>query len=142
MRLRTVSPQAVIAFSSVMTLSSLSVVTASLTGSLRVVAGGTVPVAGVPDGEVVTAGMALAMATKMKVLYVSGEESEHQIKSRGDRLGVGQAPLYLLSETCIERILEEIARLKPSLVIVDSVQTVWSSKFQSAPGSVGLAAAE
>jgi DNA repair protein RadA/Sms len=71
------------------------------------------------------------------VLYASGEESEHQIKSRGDRLGVGQAPLYLLSETCIERVLEEIARLKPSLVIVDSVQTVWSAKFQSAPGSVG-----
>ena len=60
------------------------------------------------------------------VLYASGEESEHQIKSRGDRLGVGDTPLYLLSETCIERILEEIARLKPSLVIVDSVQTVFS----------------
>src|SRR5499433_2721383 len=71
------------------------------------------------------------------VLYASGEESEHQIKSRGDRLGVGAAPLYLLSETCIERILEEIARLKPALVIIDSVQTVFSLKFQSAPGSVG-----
>ena len=71
------------------------------------------------------------------VLYASGEESEHQIKSRGDRLGVGAAPLYLLSETCIERILEEIARLKPALVVIDSVQTVWSSKFQSAPGSIG-----
>ena len=71
------------------------------------------------------------------VLYASGEESEHQIKSRGDRLGVGDAPLYLLSETCIERILEEIARLKPALVIVDSVQTVFSIKFQSAPGSIG-----
>ena len=71
------------------------------------------------------------------VLYASGEESEHQIKSRGDRLGVGAAPLYLLSETCIERILEEIARLKPALVIVDSVQTVFSLKFQSAPGSIG-----
>jgi DNA repair protein RadA/Sms len=71
------------------------------------------------------------------VLYASGEESEHQIKSRGDRLGVGAAPLYLLAETCIERILEEMARLKPALVIVDSVQTVWSSKFQSAPGSIG-----
>jgi DNA repair protein RadA/Sms len=71
------------------------------------------------------------------VLYASGEESEHQIKSRGDRLGVGAAPLYLLSETCLERILEEVARLKPALVIVDSVQTVWSSKFQSAPGSIG-----
>ena len=71
------------------------------------------------------------------VLYASGEESEHQIKSRGDRLGVGDAPLYLLSETCIERILEEIARLKPALVIIDSVQTVFSLKFQSAPGSIG-----
>jgi DNA repair protein RadA/Sms len=71
------------------------------------------------------------------VLYASGEESEHQIKSRGDRLGVGTAPLYLLSETTLERILEEIARLKPALVIIDSVQTVFSIKFQSAPGSIG-----
>ena len=71
------------------------------------------------------------------VLYASGEESEHQIKSRGDRLGVGEAPLYLLSETCIERILEEMARLKPALVVIDSVQTVFSMKFQSAPGSIG-----
>jgi len=71
------------------------------------------------------------------VLYASGEESEHQIKSRGDRLGVGDTPLYLLSETCIERILEEIARLRPALVIIDSIQTVFSLKFQSAPGSIG-----
>ncbi len=71
------------------------------------------------------------------VLYSSGEESEHQIKSRGERLAVGQAPLYLLAETCLERILEEIARIKPALVIVDSVQTVFSLKFQSAPGSIG-----
>jgi DNA repair protein RadA/Sms len=71
------------------------------------------------------------------VLYSSGEESEHQIKSRGERLNVGGAPLYLLAETCLERILEEIARIKPALVIVDSVQTVFSLKFQSAPGSIG-----
>jgi DNA repair protein RadA/Sms len=71
------------------------------------------------------------------VLYCSGEESEHQIKSRGERLGVEQAPLYILAETCLERILEEIARLKPSFVIVDSIQTVFSLKFQSAPGSIG-----
>jgi DNA repair protein RadA/Sms len=71
------------------------------------------------------------------VLYSSGEESEHQIKSRGERLAVGSAPLYLLAETCLERILEEIARIKPALVIVDSVQTVFSLKFQSAPGSIG-----
>jgi len=71
------------------------------------------------------------------VLYASAEESEHQVKSRGDRLGVGASPLYLLSETCIERILEEVSRLSPALVVVDSVQTVWSNKFQSAPGSIG-----
>ncbi|HEX6462952.1 MAG TPA: DNA repair protein RadA [Vicinamibacterales bacterium] len=71
------------------------------------------------------------------VLYSSGEESEHQIKSRGQRLGVERAPLYLLAETCLERILEEIGRLRPSLIIVDSVQTVFSLKFQSAPGSIG-----
>lgn len=71
------------------------------------------------------------------VLYASGEESEHQIKSRGDRLGVGDAPLYLLAETCIENILEEVGRVRPRLLIVDSVQTVFSLKFQSAPGSIG-----
>src|SRR5215510_5940885 len=71
------------------------------------------------------------------VLYCSGEESEHQIKMRGERLGVGRAPLYLLAETCVERLLEEVARLKPALLIVDSIQTVFSLKMPSAPGSVG-----
>jgi DNA repair protein RadA/Sms len=71
------------------------------------------------------------------VLYSSGEESEHQIKSRGERLGIERAPLYILAETCLERILEEIARLKPSFIIVDSIQTVFSLRFQSAPGSIG-----
>jgi DNA repair protein RadA/Sms len=71
------------------------------------------------------------------VLYSSGEESEHQVKSRGERLGVADAPLYLLAETCLERILEEIARIRPALVIVDSIQTIFSLKFQSAPGSIG-----
>ena len=71
------------------------------------------------------------------VLYCSGEESEHQIKSRGERLGIERAPLYILAETCLERILEEIARLRPAFVIVDSIQTVFSLRFQSAPGSIG-----
>jgi DNA repair protein RadA/Sms len=80
--------------------------------------------------------------TSGPVLYCSGEESEHQIKSRGERLGTldgdnAKAPLYLLAETCLERILEEIARLRPALIVIDSIQTVFSLKFQSAPGSVG-----
>ena len=79
-------------------------------------------------------------STAGPVLYSSGEESEHQIKSRGERLGIAastRAPLYVLAETCLERILEEIARLRPAFVIVDSIQTVFSLKFQSAPGSIG-----
>ena len=75
--------------------------------------------------------------TNGPVLYCSGEESEHQIKMRGDRLGVGDAPLYLLAETCVERVLEEAMRLKPALLIIDSIQTVFSLKMASAPGSVG-----
>ena len=71
------------------------------------------------------------------VLYCSGEESEHQIKLRGERLGVQGGPLYLLAETCVERLIEEVDRLKPSLLIVDSIQTVFSLKMPSAPGSVG-----
>ncbi len=71
------------------------------------------------------------------VLYCSGEESEHQVKSRGERLGVGDAPLYLLAETCLERVLEEAGRIRPSLLVVDSIQTVYSLKLQSAPGSIG-----
>ena len=70
------------------------------------------------------------------VLYCSGEESEHQIKMRGERLGVGSGPLYLLSETCVERIIEQVDHLKPALLIVDSIQTVFSLKIASAPGSV------
>jgi DNA repair protein RadA/Sms len=71
------------------------------------------------------------------VLYCSGEESEHQVKMRGERLGVGRAPLYLLAETCLERVIEETLRLRPALLIVDSIQTVFSLKLASAPGSVG-----
>src|SRR5207344_2111121 len=62
------------------------------------------------------------------VLYCSGEESEHQIKTRGARLGITSAPLYLLAETCVERLMEQVDRIKPALLIVDSIQTVFSLK--------------
>ena len=70
------------------------------------------------------------------VLYVSGEESERQIKLRGDRLGISGSALYLMGETSLERILEETESLKPSALVIDSVQTVFSSRLPSAPGSV------
>jgi DNA repair protein RadA/Sms len=71
-----------------------------------------------------------------KVLYVSGEESERQIKLRGERLKINPTGLYLLPETCLERVFDEIERLDPQAIVVDSVQTVFSMKIESAPGSV------
>ncbi|HLM54701.1 MAG TPA: DNA repair protein RadA [Pyrinomonadaceae bacterium] len=71
-----------------------------------------------------------------RVLYVSGEESERQIKMRGERLGVVAENLYLLPETNLENILDEVERGEPGAIIVDSIQTVFSSKIESAPGSV------
>jgi DNA repair protein RadA/Sms len=71
-----------------------------------------------------------------KVLYVSGEESERQIKMRGERLGLSAENLFILAETNLEAILEETERLKPNVVIVDSIQTVFSPKIESAAGSV------
>jgi DNA repair protein RadA/Sms len=126
-----------------------TVVSARLTTGIeefdRVLGGGVVPGSlvliggepGIGKSTLLLQAAAHFARTTGPVLYSSGEESEHQIKSRGQRLGVESAPLYLLAETCLERILEEIARLRPSLVIVDSVQTVFSLKFQSAPGSIG-----
>jgi DNA repair protein RadA/Sms len=70
------------------------------------------------------------------VLYISGEESERQIKLRGERLGIDAKNLYLLPETNLENIFHEVERLKPGAIIVDSIQTVFSAMIESAPGSV------
>jgi DNA repair protein RadA/Sms len=70
------------------------------------------------------------------VLYVSGEESLEQIKLRGDRLAAGGGDLYLLAETGLERILAQAERLKPRILVVDSVQTIYSSKLSSGPGTI------
>jgi DNA repair protein RadA/Sms len=74
--------------------------------------------------------------THGSVLYVSGEESERQVKLRGERLGIVGGGLFLMAETSLERILEEVDGLKPAVLVVDSVQTVFSSRFPSAPGSI------
>jgi DNA repair protein RadA/Sms len=70
------------------------------------------------------------------VLYISGEESERQIKLRGERLAVEAKTVFILPETNLENISNEIERLKPGAIIVDSIQTVFSSAIESAPGSV------
>ena len=74
---------------------------------------------------------------KNTVLYISGEESLSQTKSRADRLGIKSDSLYLLSETNLENMLEAVNKVKPDIVIVDSIQTTFRSDLAGAPGSVG-----
>ena len=78
----------------------------------------------------------LAM-TGITALYVTGEESIVQIKMRASRLAVSSQDLYVLAVTSLEECLEKASELKPSIVAVDSIQTMYSEEFSSAPGTVG-----
>ncbi len=71
-----------------------------------------------------------------KVMYVTGEESTGQIKMRADRLELSSSHLYILAETELEAVLESIRSLAPGLVVIDSIQTMYSVKLESAPGSI------
>lgn len=71
-----------------------------------------------------------------KVLYVSGEESERQLKLRAQRIGVDPQELYILSETRLSDILEAVEALEPDILIADSVQTLYNELNESSPGSV------
>ena len=76
------------------------------------------------------------IGNKKKVLYVSGEESSSQIKLRADRLGLRGNNLYLLTENNLNKIIKEIDRIKPEVLIVDSIQTMYADGVASSPGSV------
>jgi DNA repair protein RadA/Sms len=110
----------------------------------RVLGGGVVPGSlvllggepGIGKSTLLLQAAAHFASTVGPVLYCSAEESEHQVKMRGERLGVPDAPLFLLAETSVERLVEEVGRVKPALLVVDSIQTVYSVKLNSAPGTV------
>ena len=108
----------------------------------RVLGGGIVPgslvlVAGEPGIGKSTLFLQDALQMKEIIcLYVSGEESEQQIKMRADRLKINNENFYLLTETNTKTIFHEIKKLKPQLVIVDSIQTLVSPYVESSPGSV------
>ena len=77
-----------------------------------------------------------SLCSGRKVLYVSGEESERQLKLRAQRLGVNPEELYILSETRISDILEAVEGLQPDILIADSIQTLYQEENESSPGSV------
>jgi len=78
----------------------------------------------------------LLAANKKKVLYVSGEESLRQIKLRADRLGIHQADYFFLIDTNIGNVIHYMAEEKPDLLVIDSIQTMYSDELESLPGNV------
>ena len=71
-----------------------------------------------------------------KILYVTGEESERQLKMRAQRLGVDKGEIYVLAETGLAEVMENIEALSPDIVIIDSIQTMFDADISSAPGSI------
>jgi DNA repair protein RadA/Sms len=135
------SPKKIQALHSIRTQEKERLVTAD-TELNRVLGGGIVPgslvlVAGEPGIGKST--LFLQMGLQMQdviTLYISGEESEQQIKMRADRLNLKNDQFYLLIETSTQTIFNEIKKLKPGLIIVDSIQTLESTFIDSSPGSV------
>ncbi len=108
----------------------------------RVLGGGLVPgslvlFGGEPGIGKSTLMLQLALQEKnLKVLYVSGEESEQQIKMRAERIQPGNSNCYILTETSTQAIFKQIEMLVPELLIIDSVQTLHTAHIDSSPGSV------
>jgi DNA repair protein RadA/Sms len=108
----------------------------------RVLGGGIVPgslvlVAGEPGiGKSTLFLQDALMLHELRILYISGEESEQQIKMRANRINISHDAFYLLTETSTQTIFQEIKKIKPQLVIVDSIQTLQSPYLDSSPGTI------
>jgi len=107
----------------------------------RVLGGGIVPgslvlIGGQPGIGKSTLLLQVAVQLPAKVLYVSGEESEEQIKMRADRLPAGNSDCYIFTETNMTKMLQQAQALQPQLLIVDSIQTMSTPHLDSAPGGI------
>lgn len=107
----------------------------------RVLGGGIVPgslilLGGEPGIGKSTLMLQMALRAPYKVLYVSGEESEHQVRMRAERIGITNEDCFVLTETRTQHIFQHAEQLKPELVVVDSVQTLHTDALDSSPGSV------
>lgn len=107
----------------------------------RVLGGGIVPgslvlMGGQPGIGKSTLLLQVAMHLPAKILYVSGEESEEQIKMRADRIGIPKSDCFILTETNTTKILQQAQELQPQLMVVDSIQTMSTPHLDSAPGGI------
>ena len=107
----------------------------------RVLGGGLVPgsiilLGGDPGIGKSTLLLQLAIADTIKTLYVSGEESDRQIKMRADRIGRVNDTCFLLTETNLQNIVLHANEIQPEIIIIDSIQTLFSSHIESSPGSI------
>lgn len=108
----------------------------------RVLGGGIVPgslvlIGGEPGIGKSTLLLQIALQLQgIKCLYVSGEESMNQIRMRAERTGIGENDCFILAETSTQHIFKQIEELKPELVVIDSIQTLYSSYLDATPGSV------
>lgn len=91
---------------------------------------------GIGKSTLVLQTLATMAAAGFKALYVSGEESAVQVKLRSERLQVGGSALLLMCETSLEKVLEEAKRLKPDVMVIDSIQTVYKRDLPGTPGAV------
>ncbi len=108
----------------------------------RVLGGGLVPgslilFGGEPGIGKSTLLLQLAVSTAgLKVLYVSGEESDQQIKMRAERIGIQNENCFILTETNVQNIFKQAEQTQPQLLVIDSIQTLYSSHIESSPGSI------
>ncbi len=107
----------------------------------RVLGGGIVPgslvlIGGQPGIGKSTLLLQVAMQLPARILYVSGEESEEQIKMRADRVGIFKSECYILTETNTTKVLQQAQELQPQLMIIDSIQTMNTPHLDSAPGGI------
>ncbi len=78
----------------------------------------------------------LALNNDFRILYISGEESEAQVKMRAERLGMTNKNCYVLTETLLENIIDQFNEISPQIMVIDSIQTLYSSTLEATPGSV------
>jgi len=107
----------------------------------RVLGGGIVPgsmvlIGGEPGIGKSTLALQVALQIDKQTLYVSGEESPQQIKLRADRLGGGKGNCQILAETSLQAIMNQVEQVSPELLIIDSIQTLYSEAIESAPGTI------